>query len=155
MGGDGVKQVYEEFKKRYNLPEFDVVDFELEISSLDGDKFLLRIIRNKIRLRLENYCNTIEDLLTPDTSLPLLHECSYLSEMDKKRLFKLFKKMMYLQRAAEVLEVDKNNEEDAKYINGYFKKLDYMKKSMKRITIKRMDSWKKELSPYIKEEYFG
>ena len=155
MGREEVKQVYEEFKKRYGLPEFSAVDFELEISSLDGDKFLLRAIRNKIRLKLENYCNTIEDLLTPDTSLPLLHECSYLNEGDKKRLFSLFKKMMYMQRAAEVLEVEKNNDEDAKYIKGYFKNLDFIKKRMKRITIKRMDSWKKELSPYIKEEYFG
>ncbi len=155
MGGDGVKEVYEEYKKQFNLPEFNIVDFDLEISSLDGDKFILRTIRNKIRLKLENYCNTIEDLLTPDTSLPLLHECSYLSEIDKKKLFSLFKKMMYMQRAAEVLEVDKNSKEDAKYIKSYFNNLGFIKKQMKRITRKRMESWKKELSPYIKEEYFG
>lgn len=155
MGTGDVKEIYEEYKNKFDLPEFSRVDFEFEISSLDGDKFLLRTIRNKIKTRLENYCNTIEDLLTPDTSLPLLHECSYLTERDKKNLFNLFRKMMYMQRAAEMLEVEKKTKEDAKFIISFFNKIDLIKKEMKKITVKRMESWKKELSPYIKEEYFG
>ena len=155
MSKEEVKQVYQEFKKRFNLPDFELVNKELEISSLDGDEFLLRNIRNKIKSKLENYCNAIEDLLSPDTSISLLHECSYLSENDKKKLFNLYKRIMYAQRGAELLELVKENKSDAKYINDFFKSINNIKDDMVKFTKSRMNSWKKELSIDIKEEYFG
>ncbi|MFW5852648.1 MAG: hypothetical protein ACOCUR_01325 [Nanoarchaeota archaeon] len=155
MSAQEVKKFYEEYQKKHQLPSFNIVDKELEISSLDGDKFILRSIRNKIKSRLENMCNMIEDVLNPDTSLSLLHECSYVNEKTKRRSFEMYKKMMYMVRSADLLDLEKDNAKEARYIRLYFKNMEKMNSEMKKIVSVRMNSWKKELSPYIKEEYFG
>ncbi len=155
MGKGGSKELYHEFKKRFELPEFEIIDKELEVSAMDGDKFLLRTIRGKIKSRLENYCNMIEDLLSPDTSIPLLHECTFVTERSKARMLNLYKKLMYMLRMADHLEVEKSTAKDARYIKGYFDHLEMVQREMKTITTTRMNAWKKDLASYIKEEYFG
>ena len=155
MGSGDVKKFYEEYAKKYSLPSFDILDKEFEISTLDGDKFILRAIRNKIKSRVDNYVGIIEDLLNPDTSISLLHECTYISENRKKMMFNLYQKLMYVLRTAELLEIEKSTFQDAKYISMFFKNNEKLKSQMKEIASLRMDTWKKDISPYVKEEYFG
>ncbi len=155
MGSGDVRKFYEEFAERYDLPPYEQVDKELEISSVDADKFILRTVRGKIRSRVDGYAGMIEDLLNPDTSISLLHECTYISENMKKRMFNLYQKLMYMLRTADLLDIEKSMEQDARYISMYFKNLDKIKEGMKDIASLRMRTWKKEISPYVKEEYFG
>lgn len=155
MGAGDTKQVYEEFQKKYTLPDYKLLDIELEISSIDASKFLLRIVRGKIRARLENYCDVIEDVLNPDTTISRLHECNYFHETTKKRMFNLYKKMMHWMRLAEYLDVEKSPEKDARFITKFFGNYDNIKREMKRIIKQRMNTWNKEMSPSIREEYFG
>jgi siroheme synthase (precorrin-2 oxidase/ferrochelatase) len=155
MGGADTKKIYEEFQKQYSLPEFKILDLELEVSSMDASKFLLRMIRGKIRSRLENYCDVIEDILNPDATISRLHECSYFHDTTKKRMFNLYKKMMHWMRLAEYLDLEKSTEKDAKFIAKFFENIEYIKREMKRIMKQRMNTWNKDISPSIKEEYFG
>lgn len=155
MGGGDSKKFYDEFSKSYSLPPYEDVDRELEVSTLDGDKFILRTIRNKIKNRVDHYAGIIEDVLNPDTSISLLHECTYIGERKKKNMLDLYKKFMYMLRTADLLDVQKSMKEDARYIDMYFRSLPRIRREMKEITSLRMSTWKKEISPYVKEEYFG
>ncbi len=155
MGSGDAKKFYEEYAKRYSLPPFDDVDKELEISTSDGDKFILRLIRNKIKNRVDNHASMIEDMLNPDTSISLLHECTYITETRKKKMFNLYQKLMYMVRTAEYLDIEKSAEQDARYISMYFKHLAKINTEMKDVASLRMKTWKKKISPYVAEEYFG
>ncbi|MFP4117817.1 MAG: hypothetical protein ACLFTR_02740 [Candidatus Woesearchaeota archaeon] len=155
MGSGDMRKFYEEYAKTYTLPPYDIVDKELELSSSDGDKFALRTIRSKIKGKVDNHASMIEDMLNPDTSISSLHECTYITETRKKKMFNLYQKLMYMLRTADLLDIEKSMEQDAKYISMYFKHLHRLKKEMREIASLRMNTWKKEISPYVKEEYFG
>ena len=43
-----VKKEYDVLKKKYNLPDFEALDKEFEISTIEKPDFLLRNIKKKI-----------------------------------------------------------------------------------------------------------
>lgn len=152
---EGIKEIYERFKEKFELPDFNIVDKELEASSLEPDKFVLRRIRNRVKDRLEFYGDIIEDLLHPDTSIAMLHECSFLTDKSKSKFFELYKRLMYMIRTADLLAVEKSTAKDAKYIQFYFSHQEILRRDMKNVVKLRMNSWKRELAEDIKVEYFG
>ncbi len=155
MGGE-VRKFYDELRKKYpELPEFETVDHELEISSAEADRFIIRTIRNRIKSRVDTFTSIIEDILNPDASIPNLHECNFVKDSRKRKLLELYKKMMYMYRTAEFLDIKRSEKDDIRFIKMYFRNLQYISKQMKSIASVRMDAWKNEISPYIKEEYFG
>ena len=96
-----VKEEYETLKKKYaNLPNYDKLDFEFEISSIEKPQFLLRRIKEKIEEKLELLINVLSDILQPDTgSFATLYECNHFSEKEKQQTLELYKKLMIKYRS--------------------------------------------------------
>ena len=155
MGVDETKEVYAEIAKKFSMPDFMSIEKELEISNLDANKFLLRAIRNKIKSRLETYTDMIEDILHPDASVASMHELTYINDVFKQKAFKLYKKLMYMQRTGEYLDIEKSNRKDAKFIKQYFDHISYINQEMKKIIKARMNTWTKQISEEMREVYFG
>ncbi len=96
------KEEYEKLKKKYSkLPDYDKLDFEFEISSIEKPQFLLRKIKEKIEEKLEILINILSDILQPDTgSFATLYECNHFNEKEKQQILELYKKLMSLYRAS-------------------------------------------------------
>lgn len=96
-----VKEEYEKLKKKYiNLPDYDKINFEFEISTIEKPQFLLRRITEKIEEKFELLINVLSDILQPDTgSFATLYECNHFSEKEKQQALDLYKKLMTNYRA--------------------------------------------------------
>ena len=150
-----LKKEYEPLKKKYNLPEFFVLDTELEISSIDEPAFLLRKIRKKIEERIEYFCKILEEILQPDTCLSGLHECKFFDENQKKEIYALYKKLMILNRHALELSILNDEGQDASFIISVLKDWAEIKRNLVTWVGQLKDNWEKETE--VKEDvgYFG
>lgn len=150
-----IKKEYEALKKKYNLPEFTILDAEVEIFSLDDSHFLLRKIRKKIEEKIEYFCKILEEILQPDTCLSGLHECKFFDEAQKKDIYALYKKLMVINRHAVELSIINSEKDDAVFIIDIFRQWDDIKKNLARWVSQLKDNWEKEIE--VKEDvgYFG
>lgn len=107
-----VKDEYEKLK--LDLPEFSVLDFEFELSTLEDEPFLLREVVKRCEERISSVLNLLSNILQPDAgSFTQLYECAYFSQQDKERVAELFRRGMILQRGLLVAEVSLDDKECA------------------------------------------
>ena len=159
MGSDiivNIEKEYAALSKKYKLPEFKELDEEIEVSSFDSEKFLLKSIIRKIAEKLEFYIDIIGSLVHPDgSSISSMYEIRFFSDNEKNEMYILFKKMMKCYRNAigEILANDAK--EQAQFLNSFFSEWTEMKKSLRQHISKMKESWEKEST--IEEDlgYFG
>ncbi len=151
-----IKNKYEKLKKKFNLPDYNEVDNELEISSLETEEFLLREIRKKISERIETITTEFGTILQPSAeSLVSMHECKFFGDKDKKKMIDIYKKLMMLSRQALEADVERDDKADASLINDFFKAWKSLKKDILVFMKKMKTCWEKETEIEEKLEYFG
>ena len=151
-----IEKEYAALSKKYKLPEFKELDEEIEVSSFDSEKFLLKSIIRKIAEKLEFYIDIIGSLVHPDgSSISSMYEIRFFSDNEKNEMYILFKKMMKCYRNAigEILANDAKGQ--AQFLNSFFAEWMEMKKSLRQHISKMKESWEKEST--IEEDlgYFG
>jgi len=96
-----VRDEYEKLRKKYNLPSFDSMDKEFDLSSVENEKRVLREIRQAIRDRMEFGHMVLDSICHPDTgSVTSMIECNFFTDEEKKKAFKLSQRIMALWRVA-------------------------------------------------------
>jgi hypothetical protein len=155
-----VKKKYMLLQEKYALPDYKLVNKELELSALDSHRFLLRQIRKRIHHRIEDFSEILEDLLMPDSSISQMHEYRFFSDRAKNKIYLLYRKLMHLDRHAMELQIIGDGERDAEYIKSFFSELEDIKSEMLNIAKTMKNSWKRDIDKDIKEkidkqEYFG
>jgi hypothetical protein len=122
------KKRYEEFKKKYNLPDLKNLIKEFEVK-LDEPDLILHEIITKIIERVSNSAQKIEFAIFAGASgdPSSLYESKMLEDKDKT--FELFKEMMSTKWRGEEVKVGANESEMAKFIKEAY------------------DSWIKRLKP--------
>src|SRR3989344_7925705 len=82
------KEIYEKFQKQYSLPDFESLNFEFEISSIECEpEFFLRGIVKRFADKLNFFQEIFSNVLNPDlVSLSVLHESKFFDEKEKERL---------------------------------------------------------------------
>ncbi|MEM4263922.1 MAG: hypothetical protein QW666_03460, partial [Candidatus Woesearchaeota archaeon] len=94
-----VKKEYELLKKKYNLPDFELLDNEFEISTIEKPDFLLRSIKKKICEKMDFAAELLAKLIQPETTcIADLYEYRCFNDAEKKEIFALYSKILYLQR---------------------------------------------------------
>lgn len=156
MTNKDLEKQYNELRKRFKLPEFKEIDFELEISDFEETNFLLRAIIRRVAEKLDFYTTMVEETLQPDASnLYAMHETRHFDDAEKKSMFDLYRKLMDFNRRSieNSLEHDENSE--AGLINEFFDEWKDIKKELSRFVKKMRVSWKTETD--IKEDigYLG
>lgn len=147
---------YKKLAKEYDLPDFDSLDFEFEIYSLDEEKYLLRAIKDKIVHKIDDYVNILEDTLYPDSaSYSSIYETRVLSDEDKDKIMELHKKLMILVRKALYITIDNDEQEIAEFINDVFTQWDEFKPGIKEIAGKLRKAWEVENIESEKIGYLG
>ncbi len=150
------KDEYDKLKKKYKeLPEYDLLNNEFEVSVIDKPDFPSRRIRRRIGEKVLFFCRIVENIIYPSLQNTMgAYEASFFNEEEKEHLMKLHKELMTLERDSLILDADPGKDElDIKYINAVFKKWPNLKKEINMILTKMRDSWQKDLKEE-KEKYY-
>ena len=151
-----IEEEYNKLCKKFKLPKFEEIDREFEISTLENERFLINNILRRIVEKLEVYTEAIGNLVHPDaSSLTSMYEIRYFSDDEKNDMYKLFKKLMKINREIVELLLDADEKKEADFLNGFFNEWLNMKNDLKAYISKMKESWEKEST--IEEDlgYFG
>jgi len=151
-----IEKEYNEVRKKYGLPEYSQLNNEFEISCIDKEEFILRQIRRKIVEKMEFFSDILEGILQPDTaSLAEMYECRIFDDDEKSKAMHIFKRLMLIQKESIEAAVENSQQLNADFINKSFKEWLSLKKDLKQIIKKIIESWGKESEMEEKLGYFG
>jgi hypothetical protein len=112
-----MKEEYNKIKKEFDLPDFDILNYEFEIIDLDPTEFLLREIKRKINDKISDACELLAKLIQPEpTSLTDLYEYRCFDDDAKNKIFELFSKILYIKRKINESELLLDDKIDAAII---------------------------------------
>lgn len=154
-----IKTDYEALAKKYKLPSYEDLDENFEIlyvGTITEIKYPLRFIRRRINDKLAFFCSLLQGLLQPNPgSLVNLQESKFLDEAEHKKIMKLLKELMFIERQSLLLDINPSEKEEADFIKETFKEWNTIKKEVETIFTKVKDAWKKEIEKKKGESYFG
>jgi len=155
MEKEDIKEKYSELKKKYSLPDYDKINDEFEINSIESSEFLLRSVRRKIMEKFEIYIKILEGMLQPDPAcVASMHECRFLEEHDKEDIYNIFKRLVMIDREGVGAALGDDNA-DAEFIKNSFEEWIKVKPSIKAIIDKIRATWDKETDVKEDFEYMG
>ncbi len=133
-----LKREYDKLKKRYRLPDFEDLDEDFEIRTLDVDKcgILIKAILRSILNRFNSFLGYIDPIINPNpNSMHSMLEIKYISDKDKEDIFKQYKDILYLLHIGLLAELS-GEQESAKFIKDIWKVwLDMKSKELKTLKI--------------------
>ncbi|MBW2978251.1 hypothetical protein KY331_05375 [Candidatus Woesearchaeota archaeon] len=138
------KKKLEGLLKKYKLPSFKELDDEFEISTIEKKEFFLREIRRKIAEKIEAYGKLFESVLQIEPTIITLNELTAFSESDKEELYKIFRKLMVIDRGSIETSIDENDKKTAEFIKNTCKEWQDLKKELLPFVQKLKKSWMKE-----------
>jgi hypothetical protein len=150
-----IKEAYAELKKKHKeLPDFNELDNEFEISSVE-DPSILRGIRRKITEKVDFYAGMIKDLLQPESDMTNMYECRVFGEDEKEEIYNVLKRLMFFSRLSAEVALKADEKEDVKFLSNFFGGWIKIKPNLMKIVSKIKNSWEKETE--LKEDlgYFG
>ena len=150
-----IKEAYSELKKKHrDLPNFDDIDSEFEISAIE-EPVLIKAVRRKITEKIDYYSGLVKDLLQPESDIINMYECRAFGDDEKEDVYNILKKLMFLSRLAAEVALKADEKEDALFISSSFKEWIGIKPKLLRIISKIRGSWEKDTD--LKEDlgYFG
>jgi len=151
-----IEEQYGKLKKKYVLPDFNEVDKEFEIATIENENFLLREITNKIVDRIDFFSRLFEELLQPDPSLLRnMYESKIFNDEERKTIYSLYKKLMVINRQSVEVSLNREEKEYAGFIKKTFDEWKELKTSISKIVDKIKDSWKKEADSKEELGYLG
>ena len=151
-----IEKEYNNLSKRYKLPKFREIDSEFEISTLEDTRFLIKNILRRISEKLEFYTELVSSLVHPDaSSLSNMYEVRYFSDDEKNGIYKLFKKMMKINRSMIKAVLDGDEKGEADFLNKFYKDWEDLKKELLVYIGKMKDSWEKQSTIEEDTAYFG
>ncbi len=130
-----LKNTYEKFVKKYDLPSYDELNSEFEIEKLDReiDK-ILRAFRKLIMEKIVNSMTFLEMLINPINS-PRMY-LPYISSMsidDKKIIDSTYSELADLSLLSLDLEIDSNEKGEADLIKKVYDKWVSLKPRFRKI----------------------
>lgn len=150
-----LRKQYEALRKRYELPAFEDVDSEFDISGIELEGSLLRGIRSKVTEKLGDVRCLLEEVLHPETNLVDLCESRVFDEDEKKGLFGLYKRLMVADRHSAELSVLNDEKLEAAFIKSFYSEWKGLKPELVKFIRKLKESWEKETEEGETAGYMG
>lgn len=133
---------YDELQEKYGLPSFSELDNEYELD--EPKKFILREIRRKINGKLDMYLDVLESVLNPESTTSGMHEGNHLSDIERRNILSLFKRLMKIRRTSTELGLLLDEEKDAAFIKDVYNQWKSIKEEVLKVVRRMKDSWDKE-----------
>lgn len=142
-----IREEYEKIKVKYGFPNFEEIDEEFEISSIDYDKVnsltraVLRVICNKMVI----FLNYIEPVINPgQQNLHSFIEVENTTNEEKKEIFVFYKNLSYRYHKACGIELTQDEKTVAKEIKEILKDWKDIKIKFESISNVITKSWLRE-----------
>ncbi len=150
-----IEKTYTKLKEKYSLPDFEELNRDFEISTIEHEDFLLREIRKKIADKINKMCEFLEDLLSPDNTIANIYEYKAFDDDERKKIFGLYKKLKVFEKLSLELSLNPDEAKEAGFINNFFNSWNKIKSEMTTFIKKIKDFWEKESTTEYKARYFG
>ena len=147
------EKIYNELRKKHQLPDYSYMEQELEISDIESRQ-LLKHITIKIGEKLEFLTHMLEDVLQPE-AVHSMHESKHLSDLQRKQIYELYKKMMSMNRRIVELSLLRSDEEDANFIRSFMAEWKNIKPELIGFVSTIKSSWESETEVDEKVRYVG
>lgn len=157
---DVFKADYKKLQEKYDLPSLDELNSEFEIvdhliSNETYTSYPLRYTRRFIVSIFYNWINYLHNFIMPNPqSAILIRESESFSEEQKLEVTKTIKEIMFINRLSTNLDLEMNEEEDAKFLRKYFDEWKNLKGKLLGFAKNNLDGWLQDM-PENKESYFG
>jgi hypothetical protein len=117
-----LKDKYEMFRKKFNLPSFNDLNKSFDIEELDCDSdFFLRKLRRFVSEKLAGYMRFIEILLNPSNAPIFFFKLiKKLDNSDKENLSKLYEELGNIELETISLDLEYNEEKEAQFIKKLY-----------------------------------
>jgi hypothetical protein len=152
-----LKEKYEIFKKKYNLPDFNDINKAFDIEELDSESdFLIRKIRRYISEKLAGYMRFIEVLLNPSNAPIFFFKLiKKLDNTDKETLTRLYEELGNIELETIALDLEYNEEKEADLIKKLYNLFnDEIKKEL-LFTLKKLSNGDNGKNKENGVSYFG
>ncbi|MBI4143993.1 hypothetical protein HY486_01980 [Candidatus Woesearchaeota archaeon] len=136
-----MKEQYEILQKKLQLPSFERMDSEFNISKIEPKGNILIEITAEIKDRIENAAGLVQEMVHPngDTAAALF-ESSFFTQEDKKELLVLERDLMILCKEYLLAEYTNDEKNTAALLNK---------------TLQKWPEIRKKLLPYIEKLKHG
>ena len=154
---ENLKKDYEIIQKKYKLPPFGTMneDFHIEKISESETDLLIGEVRKFVGDKLANYMRFVENLINPvNVPMFIFSFVKALDAKDKKVLEEIYKGLMKMELDFIELDLEFNEEKEAKFINESYKFWQDIKSDMMGITEKINSKWD-EKGENNGKSYFG
>ena len=151
-----MEEEYTKLQKKYNLPGYNEMDKEFEISSIDKPSFLLKKILEKMQEQIAKNLHVLEEILQPDgASLSALYEFKAFNDHEKKEIFDVYKKLMIIMRQLSILILENDETKQARFISDFYKDWKNVKAKLIVFFNKLKESWEHDARIDEKLNYMG
>jgi hypothetical protein len=138
------QETYHKLQKKYNLPKFEDINHDFEITAIDKTDFLLREIRKKISEKIELLAKLLEGVLQPETTLTHFKESNVFSEEEREIIYTLFRKLMFYDRFSIETSLNETDAKTADFLKTFWKDWTSIKTSLEKTIKKIKESWEEE-----------
>jgi hypothetical protein len=139
-----IKEEYNKLQKKYNLPKFEDINHDFEITAIEKTDFLLREIRKKISEKIELLAKLLEGVLQPETTLTHFKESNVFSEEEREIIYALFRKLMFYDRFSIETSLNETDAKTADFLKTFWKDWTSIKASLEKAIKKIKESWEEE-----------
>ena len=117
-----LKQAYNQFKDKYDLPEFFDINKVFDIEDIDIEtEFLLRKVRRIVSDKIAGYLRFVEIILNPSNAPMFFFKLiKKLGEEDKKQLTEIYEQLSKFELEIIRLDLDYNEDKEAEFIKKVY-----------------------------------
>lgn len=136
FGLSEIKKKYKELEKKYKLPSFSELNKEFDIEKVQEreTEFLLREIRRTISEKAGAYLRFLEFFLNPVASpLFVLMALKGMNLHEKEKMEKLYQELVQIEIRSITLDINYEEQEEAKFIKDVYKKWQEIKGDLQKI----------------------
>ena len=154
---DELKTDYEKAKEVYDLPSFEELNLNFQIEKICDieTNFLLLEVRRHISEKLSTYLKLTETLINPTSAQMIVyHMIKTFTTSDQEKLREIYKKLAKLEIKVVELDLDFEEEKEAKFIKKAFDEWQKIKIDLLKLIKATQEKLDTETKPADKK-YFG
>ena len=152
MEAEKVKSELKKAIEKYGLPEFEILDKELEIVDMLAERRelpqnMLCVIRRRFTEAVYSWINFIHSLIVPNPqSIIVNKDAEAFDDKEKERIYRTMAVLAKMTRESTGFEANrKQDKKEAKFIKENFEKYLEIKKDILALNQKIIEHWQKEI----------
>jgi hypothetical protein len=140
-----VKDEYDKLRKQYNLPSFNDLDKEFDLSCVEQENRVLPETRDRLKDRLDLGLAIIDKVVHPDTgSVISMIEHSFFDDDEKNSAWALAKRIMVLKRSITEASLLNDEKIDVTIIKQIYEQWPSIKQVLLGFVTKMKSSWEEQ-----------